>query len=275
MRKIRLRLKLPLIKIAGLGPRRIRGAFRVFRRPLAALAYHLHLRGIGTPVCIGLRGGGEYRVGSGDDFGCLWSCWVDGEYPVSGAETLIFDAGANLGAFSLYAAHHCPAARVHALEPVAETFSRLWENIGASPHGGRVSARRAGIAGAAGTREIHVAANSPYSGFFSAAGALRSESVEVLHLAGWLAAAGDPPEADLLKMDCEGAEMEALLGAERGVLRRFRRILFEYHEASGIPYARVAEHLGRAGFVCRRLRREPGYGTGIAWYERQDPGSGG
>jgi FkbM family methyltransferase len=267
-KKAWLRLARPARRFIRFRPGHARKAFGIFERPFAALAYHLELKGIGAPMALGIRGGGSFRVATGDEFGCLWSCWVDEEYPLRGDEALVFDAGANLGAFSLYAARKCPGARIHALEPMASTFARLKANLDASPWGARVSAVRAGIAASDGIRAIYSAGQSPYSGFYAGGPAAMGEQVEVLGLAGWLAGAGDPPRVDVLKMDCEGAEMEALLGAEAATLRRFDRIGFEFHGISGIPYAKVEAHLEAAGFERTSLRREPAYGTGIAWFRR-------
>jgi FkbM family methyltransferase len=267
-RKIARRVYHVLRNCARLRPRRVRRAFRVFAAPVPALLRYLALKGIGSPIRIGLKGGGPYRLEYGDDFLVLWNIWIEEEYPLAGDEAVVFDAGANLGAFALYAAHTCPRARIHALEPVAGTFRKLQGNLAASPYGGRITALQAGVAGASGVRDIFAAERSPYSSFYGGAGADRAERVEVFSLADWIAAAEAPAEIDLLKMDCEGAEMEALLGAPPGVLRRFRRIHFEFHEASGIPYERVAAHLAAAGFACRSCRRDPRSRTGIARFER-------
>lgn len=283
LKKIFLRIYHTLIRCARLRPVQVRKAFQVFAEPIPALMYYVALKGIRSPIRIGLKGGGSYRLEFGDDFLVLWSAWVDEEYPLVGGERVIFDAGANLGAFALYAAHTCPRARVHALEPVAATFRKLEENLASAPDaskGGRITALQAGVAGISGVREIFAAERSPYSSFYAgpsgaaaaggagADGAAGVEQVKVLSLADWIEAAGVSGQIDFLKMDCEGAEMETLLGAAPEVLRRFNRIIFEFHEISGIPYERVADHLSAAGFLCRSCRRDPRSRTGIARFDR-------
>ncbi len=271
LKKILLRIYRTLVRCARLRPGQVRKAFQVFAEPIPALLYYVALKGIRSPIRIGLKGGGSYRLEFGDDFLVLWSAWVDEEYPLAGGETVVFDAGANLGAFALYAAHTCPRARVHAVEPVAATFRKLEENLAAAPaafNGGRIAALKAGVAGTSGVREIFAAERSPYSSFYGGPGAAGAEQVKVLSLADWIEAAGVSGQVDFLKMDCEGAEMETLLGAGPDVLRRFNRILFEFHEISGIPYERVADHLSAAGFHCRSCRRDPKARTGIARFDR-------
>jgi FkbM family methyltransferase len=281
LKKILLRLYHTLVRCARLRPVQVRKAFQVFAEPISALLYYVALKGIRSPIRIGLKGGGSYRLEFGDDFLVLWSAWVDEEYPLAGGEAVIFDAGANLGAFALYAAHTCPRAQVYALEPVATTFRKLEGNLASAPDaskGRRITALQAGVAGTSGVREIYAAERSPYSSFYAGgagaagaagvASAAGVEQVKVLSLADWIEAAGVSGQVDFLKMDCEGAEMETLLGAGPETLRRFNRIIFEFHEISGIPYARVADHLSAAGFVCRSSRRDPRSRTGIARFDR-------
>lgn len=48
----------------------------------------------------------------------------------------------------------------------------------------------------------------------------------------------------ILKMDCEGCEYDAILSADRNVLRRFSHILIEYHYG----YQNLKEKFRLAGF---------------------------
>jgi hypothetical protein len=71
---------------------------------------------------------------------------------------------------------------------------------------------------------------------------------------------------DLLKMDCEGAEMEALSQAGRDTLQRFATILLEFHEFAGIDIVKVSRHLREAGFVQKRLTFDQRGDSGLAWF---------
>jgi len=56
----------------------------------------------------------------------------------------------------------------------------------------------------------------------------------------------------LLKMDCEGCEVEAILGPERERLRAFEHIIFETHPyITGVSNEKLLASLKELGFECR------------------------
>ncbi|MFP3319593.1 MAG: FkbM family methyltransferase [Acidilobus sp.] len=58
----------------------------------------------------------------------------------------------------------------------------------------------------------------------------------------------------LLKMDCEGCEVEAILGPERERLRAFKHIIFEAHpHITGVSNEELLASLKEPGFECRPL----------------------
>ncbi|HUS57466.1 MAG TPA: FkbM family methyltransferase, partial [Planctomycetota bacterium] len=69
---------------------------------------------------------------------------------------------------------------------------------------------------------------------------------------------------DLLKLDCEGAEYDALLGAPRALLERIGRIVMEYHPMPNAAQTAdaLAAHLRAAGFgvAVSPSRKTPGQG---------------
>ncbi|MCC9311439.1 FkbM family methyltransferase [Kitasatospora sp. RB6PN24] len=67
------------------------------------------------------------------------------------AEPVIFDVGANIGIFSLFAVQQWPGARVFAFEPVPQVFEALQQNLGASAG---VTLHNMALGNEAETREI-------------------------------------------------------------------------------------------------------------------------
>jgi hypothetical protein len=53
--------------------------------------------------------------------------------------------------------------------------------------------------------------------------------------------------SSLLKLDCEGCEYGLILDANRETLRRFKRIIIEYHNG----YENLCNKLREAGFFVR------------------------
>ena len=57
---------------------------------------------------------------------------------------------------------------------------------------------------------------------------------------------------DLLKLDCEGAEFEALLAADDDTLLRAQRIILEFHRIAGSPEM-IVDRLEAAGMEVDTL----------------------
>lgn len=244
-------------------------AGRVFREPLRVITAYTGLRRMAPVERVITRSGLFFTARGLDDLVTLWGIFARRDYRVAGSETLIVDAGANFGAFSLHAAKTAPAARIIALEPVRSTFDRLIGHVKLNGLEHRVSALAVGVAGASGDREIRVGEIGTYSSFYSGEGRT-VETVRTRSLADLLTDIGNPPVVDLMKMDCEGAEMEAILGADDATLRRFRRLAVEYHTFAGFKAEDVFAKLRSAGFRLVRHAPDPAYASGLAEFSAAD-----
>lgn len=248
--------------------RELAAAWRVLATPWWTTLAYLGLRRVaasGEPLRF--RGGAELAIERWDDLVTAWGCWVREDYPVRGDEAVILDAGANVGAFTLYAAARAPGARIHAIEPGTAALAGLRRTVEHNGLGPRVTIHGWGIAGATGERTFYESDTTVYSTMFEVAGRAAS-GIRVKSLADAVREAGDPARIDLLKMDCEGAEMEALLAAPPDVLQRIRRIAIEFHVLGGFRIEDVTAHLARAGLACTACVRHPAYASGFARYER-------
>lgn len=96
--------------------------------------YGLTLRFLGMnnleyPYQVKTRDGLLLLVQDFCDATTVWTVWCKEEYKVSQDAKVIVDLGANIGAFSIYAAHKSPNAHVISLEPFPSTFKKLVDNI--------------------------------------------------------------------------------------------------------------------------------------------------
>ncbi|HYH82248.1 MAG TPA: FkbM family methyltransferase [Longimicrobium sp.] len=147
---------------------------------------------------------------------------------------VVVDGGANWGYWTLVAAALVrPGGRVFAFEPLPDTAAALRRNLEASG-APEVTLVQAGLDARPGTLALHVFADDPSGGFTSAGvpGALRplrSVSVPAESLDDFAAREGVHPV--LVKLDVEGGERAALLGA-RGLLAGERApvVSFEWNE---------------------------------------------
>lgn len=230
-----------------------------------ALGY-LGLRAPSYPFVVHFRSGEQLRIETRHDLVTLWIIFFRAEYRVPETCTTIVDAGANIGAFSLFAARRAPRATIHALEPFPSTRARLAETIAQNHLGSRVRAYELALAdGAEGGPARHMSEDGPSQSRGTMPEAVAgSVAVPASTLERFLDDA-KITEADFLKMDIEGAEHEVLHGASRDVLRRFRKIALEYHP-NGSADA-LFQKLVSCGFVCADdARVAPD--SGVAHFDR-------
>ena len=154
----------------------------------------------------------------------------------------VVDVGANIGVFALWAERL--GAHVTAYEPEPRTFASLVTNVA----GRRILPRRAALVGGAAqsvrlylsdvrsTRHTLLAkeieSGMPLRDFIDV------PAVTLVDVVG--------DGCDLLNLDCEGAEFDALLRADDETLRRAQRLFVEYHRIGGSPEVLV-ERLEAAG----------------------------
>lgn len=138
----------------------------------------------------------------------------------------VIDIGANIGMFALFAATEMRAARVLAFEPFAHSFALLARNATRN----RLAAIEPvplGIAGAAGTRALHLQGRHGVHSLFGTAG--EAVTIECITLADAFARFAIE-RCGFLKLDCEGAEYEILLATPPQILARIDRLALEYHD---------------------------------------------
>jgi len=242
-------------------------AFRVFQNPVPQILLYLGITRFSSPYIVNLRNGYKIQIDSPDDLVSVWGCWIRQDYPVYGDEKVIIDAGANIGAFSLFAASKSRNAQILAIEPVTNTFEKLNQNIRASTSDKRINCAKYGIASNSGEQTIYLGSAGTYSSFYENQ-TNQTEIVITKTLHQVFQEIGNDQEIDLLKMDCEGAEMDSLLGAAASTLGRCKRIVMEYHTFAGFNINDVTQHLGDAGFSNTKLEHFQGLNCGLAYYVR-------
>jgi FkbM family methyltransferase len=154
----------------------------------------------------------------------------------------VVDVGANIGVFALWAERL--GASVTAYEPEPGTYASLVANVA----GRRISPAQAALVGQAVPAvrlylsELDSTRNTVVGKEIESGEELREfVDVPTVTLADVVG-----PGCDLLKLDCEGAEFDALLSADDETLRRAQRIILEFHRVAGSPET-IVERLEAAG----------------------------
>lgn len=145
-------------------------------------------------------------------------------------DSVIIDAGANIGTFSVFAANLSPKGHVYAFEPVKKTFELLKRN---SQNYHQISCVNAGLGEELSSKNIFinnkstagsVFEDSPfYSGASDAEQGGYFEKVDVLTLDSFVLA-NKIVCVNFMKIDTEGYEANVLRGAE-GTIKRFHPVI--------------------------------------------------
>jgi FkbM family methyltransferase len=171
---------------------------------------------------------------------------------------LFVDVGANVGSYSIWAAEQ--GAEVIAIEPAADTFALLMENV--ALNGYQVRAIRAAAGARCGTARFTAGRDTVNR--LDPAGPVQTPLVTVDSVVGGRVVAG-------LKIDVEGFEIEVLRGCTRALSeQRIRLIQLEWNETSepavGADRQPVAGLLAGYGYRLYRPQRDgtlaPAAGTG-------------
>jgi len=139
---------------------------------------------------------------------------VNGEFWLIGrlAPTLreIVDAGANQGEWSAEALRTCPAARIHAFEPVPDVFAALERRLGAID---RVRLNRAALSDRAGPVALHLTPGEPLLASVHRKASAGAAAIECVAMRGDDYVRDSAIDTiDLLKIDCEGSEPQVVRG---------------------------------------------------------------
>lgn len=227
---------------------------RHFRNWAAVTARYVRPRPMTQPFVAHGRRGFSLTHWESSDVQTTWAVFCAKSYRVPRNPDTVLDLGANIGVFTIYATHVRGAKRVIALEPVRDTFEKLQANLANNKSDASVTVARLGVGGTAGRREVHLGVSSPHSSmYFRGDSRFESggtEEIEVTTL-DRLFQEHALESVDVCKMDCEGGEVEALLGASDDVLKRIRCITMEYHFPQGISdRPTLFRRLESVGFKC-------------------------
>lgn len=176
---------------------------------------------------------------------------------------VIFDLGANFGIYSLLAAASNPRARIYAFEPTPEMFEKLSRNIEGN-HFENVFPLQAAVGATSGKGFLHRCSGSDggNEGMNYVSGETAAESdvgVNLISLDNFCRQQ-KIAKIDLLKMDIEGGELDALRGASELLdSQQIDCILFEFSDwaaqRAGHSVEDIPKLLGAAGYSLFQLRR--------------------
>jgi FkbM family methyltransferase len=191
------------------------------------------------------------------DIATFWQIFYREVYPVTPSDRLIVDAGANIGAFSLFALQTAPHANVIAVEPAPDSCSRIRSMLQANKFESRCILHEVALGNRSGETTIQLDTGSQFRRTGVAGHRVAMETLDSLI----------PPAAvvDLMKIDVERAEYEVLHSVSPSTLRRIRKIVMEFHPNA--PSERAILPLTSSGFTVSHYQ-DHGEGYGVVWLDR-------
>jgi FkbM family methyltransferase len=145
---------------------------------------------------------------------------------------IVIDIGANIGVFALYAAR-CKAKKVYAFEPNSESYQLLLRNIELNNLPETILAFQSAIYKNDGEKVAFPRSGSMYSAIIQDINHQDYEWVDTITLnriAGQICQTGET--IDLVKLDCEGAEYDALFACSDETFKKIQAIKLEYHKGA-------------------------------------------
>lgn len=210
---------------------------------------------------LSLRGGGELALSSyPGDIVTAFVVFCKEEYGTDFAGKTVLDIGANIGCFALLACRHGCRDLV-AVEPSPEAFEVLSGNLVGNGFQGRARVIHAAVSGVEQGSVAFPRASSAMNSLDATEGDLVQVPTVTL---GALLEQHFPAGLDLLKLDCEGAEVAILAQASDADLGKITEIRMEFHGADHGP---TEQRLHRAGFRTVAYDR-PGPLTAQLWLRR-------
>ncbi|MCK5146657.1 FkbM family methyltransferase [bacterium] len=161
-------------------------------------------------------------------------------------EPVIIDVGSNTGLFTLRAKQLWPKAQVFCFEPFPPNYEKLQQTIEIN-HLENIQHFQKGVGGRDRTASLNIHSNNIGGhSIYDISYTDKAIDIEIIDFKSVLEMTPEK-KCDLLKLDCEGAEIEIIESIDASMALRIPRILFESVE--GPDFDRVMVHLTELGYV--------------------------
>ncbi len=190
--------------------------------------------------------------------------WIDGFYP----DGVLFDVGANIGLYTLYAARRHPAMRIAAFEPEYSNLHLLRDNVIENGLGEQVKTFALALGRTHGVSYLHIQDLHPGAALHTVSNDVLEKTETdrpviaregIVQMPADLFCEETGLRPSYMKIDVDGGETRVLEGARRTLASDlFRSLLIEMsdHETDRLRCAALLEQAG-----LRRVWHDPGGAT--------------
>ena len=189
---------------------------------------------------IGKKAKFNLRVNTSDKLNVfqVWKSkeYFDSEFRIE-KDDIIVDIGANIGAFSVYAAKKADKGTVFSYEPDKENYSMLLKNKFLNdadnifPFNQAISAKKCTIDFF--VAKLNAAGHSIYK--TDSGKKIKVESISLKDII----TTNNILKINYLKIDAEGAEYDILMNTSPEIMRKIDKIVLEYHDYLGTNYNHI------------------------------------
>jgi len=201
------------------------------------------------PIQLRLRRGGVVTVREFMTLFIYKEIFVDGCYdlPLPTAPSVIVDIGANTGLFMIRMKQLYPNAGIRGYEPLPSNYAQLRQNLELSALD-KVETCMQGVGGTTRKEKLYVHPSNigGHSIHRSLAGGGRHIEIDLVGLRELLDSL-DGQRCDVLKLDCEGAELEIIKSIDEEMAKRIDNVVFE-PTPSLYDVTQLVEHLKSIGY---------------------------
>ena len=168
---------------------------------------------------------------------------------------IVFDVGANIGAFSMLAAHYVKNGKVYSFEPEKESFKLLKENVKLNDFKNIKLINKA-VSNKTGTSDFYLSDSNAGGHSFYSSKEDNKVTVPTISFEEFIKK-NKIKKIDFLKMDCEGCEYDIFYNCSNETFKKIRYIAMECHNINGESKAHeMEEFLKSKGF---NVVREGGF----------------
>jgi FkbM family methyltransferase len=179
----------------------------------------------------------------------FFEIFLEQPYAADYRDAVVVDVGAHKGYYGAYS-FLAGARAVLSYEPAPQNLATLRRVARSFGRNGSWRAYAAAVGASAGTAELHLSGDSWAHSLHAVAGAVGSQTVDVVPLAAVLDEARTFGGRRLIvKIDAEGAESEIIAATPAEAWDGVDELLMELHEDAGYEPQELLEPLAAAGFV--------------------------
>jgi FkbM family methyltransferase len=210
----------------------------------------------------------------------------DVKWESPGAKRVVLDVGAHVGSFTCALASRLPGAEFICVEPLPSALGWLHANLKQNGLTGNATVMPVAVARTDGEARLWSSDDASteasldselWASWHSARSAQQNSAtrqevkVRTMSFDSIVAASGGP--IDIVKLDCEGGEYNAILEATSSVWTTVEHLFLEYHPLTGHNFSELAERLTNFGLRLIWQQPSPRPGMGMAYFARAQASS--